>query len=83
MDLTDEERRILIATRDGRLSQNEHGRYVIDGEPRPERKARERVMRMGWVGWRYTHRKTVGRIPVGEYTIYLTAKGESALKGER
>lgn len=42
--LSDEEIRILRAAEDGRLGMNESGRYVITGEVRPERKARERLI---------------------------------------
>lgn len=55
---TDEELRILRAARDGRIHSS--GRWVIDGEARPERPALESVKRHGWVadalaggGWVY------------------------------
>lgn len=46
-----EEKRILWAAREGRMHTNRSGRYVIDGEPRPDRKTRERLVRRGWIAW--------------------------------
>ena len=58
MEPTDEELRILRAARDGRIHST--GRWVIDGEPRPERRALDAVKQRGWVvdglaggSWRY------------------------------
>lgn len=45
MDPSDEELRILRAAMAGSLRLNKHWRYVIDGDRRPERKARERLQR--------------------------------------
>lgn len=64
-----EEMRILRAARDGRLRLNEHGRYVIDGEPRPSRKERERLLRYDWIY------RVAGR----NCPVEITATGRGAL----
>lgn len=45
--LTDEHLRILLAIDEGRMTYNKHGRYVIDDEERPDRKAREQLRSWG------------------------------------
>lgn len=71
---TDEAIRQLRAARDLRYGLNEHGRYVISNEPRPERKTREKLMRYGWLDWRWA--KGQGAI-VG---LQITTEGMSALR---
>lgn len=66
---TDEELRILRAARDGRIHSS--GRWVIDGEPRPERPALESVKRHGWVA------DALGR---GGWIYELTPSGRAALE---
>lgn len=41
--------RIVRAASEGRLTANEHDRYVIDGEERPARRARESAQRRGLI----------------------------------
>lgn len=50
-DMTAEEMRILRAAAEGRLRMNSAGRYVIDGEARPDRKAREKLMLRALISW--------------------------------
>jgi hypothetical protein len=71
--MSPEEHRILIAASEHRLRTNEHGRYVIDGEARPERKARENLQRHGFIVWRGGLRWTGERWG-------LSAAGESLLR---
>jgi hypothetical protein len=47
-----EELRILRAVAERRLRVNECGRYVIDGEARPKRQVRERLMSRGLISLR-------------------------------
>lgn len=68
----DEILRQLRAARDGRYRQNEKGRYVIDGEARPVRRVREKLLREQWVTWLFSRRSTVG--------LKLTTEGTEALK---
>ncbi len=49
--LTAEQARIVRAAASGRLRTNEHGRWVIAGEERPERKPRERLAKRGLIAW--------------------------------
>jgi hypothetical protein len=49
--LTDEETSILKAVADGRMRVNTAGRYVIDGEARPQRKARAALAARGYISW--------------------------------
>lgn len=72
-DLTAEHRRILKAVAEGRFGLNGNGRYVIDGEPRPERKPREQVMNRGLVVWNYQRDAPVA--------FTLTEKGRNVLAG--
>lgn len=72
MSLPDEEFRILKAANDGRLCVNEHGRYVIDGEKRPDRRVRQRLIQRLWVSW--PHYKT--------RRCDLTEKGRAGLHAE-
>lgn len=65
--------RILAAIRDGRMIVNEHGRYLIAGEDRPDRKTRERLRSRGYIDSRYDFG---GR---GSYWI-VTARGVEALR---
>jgi hypothetical protein len=74
-DLTNEHRRILNAVAEGRFNLNGHGRYIIDGEARPERKAREQVMNRRFVVWNYQRDAPVA--------FTLTDKGRQALAGEQ
>ena len=67
--LTNEQWRILYAIRDGRLSVNEHGRYLIAGGPRPSRKDREGLAKRGLIGWSF-----------GKQGLRLTEQGELALR---
>lgn len=65
--------RQLRAAREGRYRQNKAGRYVIDGEARPDRRARERLI--------YTSRFLIwshGRD--GTVSLKLTSEGESGLR---
>lgn len=63
-----EEVRILRAAADGRLRMNAAGRYVIDGEARPERKAREKLLhRLEFISW-----------PLGGI-VDITSEGRAAL----
>jgi hypothetical protein len=67
--LSTEEVRILRAAEAGRLGMNESGRYVIAGEPRPERKARERLMyQSDLLTWRS---RPPGLVLTGEGRAYL------------
>jgi hypothetical protein len=67
-DFTDEQVRILRAAADGRLNQNEHGRWIIADERRPERKDRVKLLNNGFITWpHYRTRET------------LTARGRAAL----
>jgi hypothetical protein len=47
--LTDEQLRILRAAGDGRLVLAASGRWIIEGEWRPDRRERERLMKRGYV----------------------------------
>lgn len=70
--LTAEQWRILVAIDDGRLSMNSAGRYVIDGEERPDRKSRERLRGRGLIDHFYEQgRGTHWRV---------TAKGKAMLR---
>jgi hypothetical protein len=51
LELSEEHFRILRAVRDGRIVPNDSGRYVIDGEPRPNRKAREQLVKRHMIVW--------------------------------
>lgn len=53
LDVTNEQARILLAVRDGRLTVNGAGRYVIDGQARPNRKERERLTKRGMIDYRF------------------------------
>lgn len=68
-DRTAEQVRILSAAKAGRFGVNEHGRYVIDGESRPNRRVREKLMNDTWITWPgcFSHR------------VSITAEGEAAL----
>lgn len=48
--------RQLCAARDGRFLCNEHGRYVIPGEARPDRKVREKLLYSGRITWTFKPR---------------------------
>ncbi len=62
--------RQLRAARDGRFLENAAGRYVIEGEARPNRKVREKLI--------YTHRWMLWQFsPKG---MRLTSEGEAALR---
>lgn len=74
-DLNDEHLRILLAARDERLRENEHGRYVIDGAGptlRPARREREQLQRWGLLEWR------LGSGTVS--AVWLSAAGAAALR---
>lgn len=62
--------RQLRAARDGRFLCNEHGRYLIEGESRPDRKTREKLIGNGQITWRF--RPTRG--------MELTEKGRRELE---
>jgi hypothetical protein len=47
--LTDEQQRILRAAAQRRLRVNEHGRWLIDGEARPDRRSREKLRQRGLI----------------------------------
>ncbi len=47
--LTDEHHRILRAAAEGRLRTNDAGRWLIDGEARPSRRAREQLNSWGLI----------------------------------
>lgn len=49
--LNDEEIRVLRAVCRGHMQVNGAGRYVIEGGPRPERKARASLQRRGLIDW--------------------------------
>lgn len=67
--MNDEEVRILRAVGERRMHVNKAGRYVIDGGPRPERRARERLLyTFGFIQW-----------PGGDGYSTLTAEGGAAL----
>lgn len=68
-DIT-EQIRILRAAKDGRLRTNEHGRYAIDGEPRPDRKARAKLMRERWIVPLYAR----------PGAVRITEEGQAALR---
>ncbi len=72
--LTDEHYRILRAAADYRLRSNSAGRWVIFGEPRPDRKSRERLTARGLIGY---GKLESGRIDYDSLT--LTDKGREAL----
>lgn len=67
---TDEELRILRAARDRRIHSS--GRWVIDGEERPQRPALESVKRHGWV---------VDAMGRGGWVYELTPSGRAVLEG--
>jgi hypothetical protein len=67
---TAEQARILRAAQDGRLRVNEHGRYVIDGEPRPDRRVREQLLQDACLKWPRP----------GGRRMVITAEGEAALR---
>lgn len=46
---SNEELRILHAINEGRMKTNSAGRYVIDGEPRPNRATREKLRKRGYI----------------------------------
>lgn len=70
--LTDEHLRILIAIDEGRMKCNQHGRYVIEEEERPDRKSREQLRSRGLaVPW-YTFGQG--------HEWRLTAKGRKVLR---
>ena len=52
-DIGVERLRILRAARDGRLKVNEYGRYVIDGERRPDRRIREQLQQQEEISFPY------------------------------
>jgi len=62
--------RIIIAIQDGRWDINSSGRYIIDGEERPDRKTRERLQKRGLIDWHYT---------ANGYEWYVTPKGDATL----
>lgn len=72
--LTEEMLRILRAIDRGAMTVNEHGRYVISGEPRPDRLSRERLRNRGLIDHFYEQ----GR---GSHWR-VTAKGKAVLRGE-
>lgn len=72
-----EELRILRAVAERRLHVNECGRYVIDGEARPKRQVRERLMSRGLISPRGLTGK--GRERYAE----LLAQEAVSKKGER
>lgn len=47
MSTDQEDLRILTAAREGRLVGNVYGRWLIEGEARPDRRRRESLMRRG------------------------------------
>ncbi len=49
--LTDEHHRILRAASEGRLRTNDAGRWIIDGEARPSRRAREQLNSRGLIAY--------------------------------
>lgn len=69
--LTDEMLRIMRAIDREAMHANSSGRYVIAGEPRPDRRSRELLMKRGLIEWRWK----------GETRWYLTDKGRAALSG--
>lgn len=71
---THEEIRQLSAAAEGRFRQSDTGRYVIDGEARPERKVRESLIRRGFLTWLFSQR---GYSTVG---LKITPEGEAALR---
>jgi hypothetical protein len=52
----DEAGRILAAARDGRLLSNKAGRYVIEGEKRPDAAIRRRLLDRGLLTWAFNPR---------------------------
>lgn len=50
--LTEEMVRILKAVSEGRMTTNQAGRWVIAGEARPKRSARETLTKRGYIEWR-------------------------------
>jgi hypothetical protein len=72
--MTDEEHRILRAARDRRIYTNDHGRWLIAGEKRPERNARERMLRLQYIDW------TWDDTPGGRVAYRITSEGEAALR---
>lgn len=70
--ITDEEIRIMRAIEDGDFGVNEHGRYVIKGQARPDRKARVNLMNREWIDWRW--RAQQGTV------WFVTDKGREALE---
>lgn len=61
--------RQLRAARDDRFLCNEHGRYYIPGEPRPDRKVREKLLYSDRIIWTFK--------PKG---MVLTEKGRRELE---
>ena len=50
--ISDEQERILVAAHDRRFKTNYAGRYIIQGEKRPARRERERLMKRGMLKFR-------------------------------
>jgi hypothetical protein len=72
--LTNEQMRILYAIREGRMTVNSHGRYVIEGEERPDRKSREQLRSRGLIAHFYER---------GQGSHWrLTAKGNATFDRE-
>lgn len=70
--VTDEMRRILRAIAENRMTVNSVGRYLIEGESRPDRRSRELLRGRGLI----EHRYEMGR---GSYWR-ITAKGKAVLR---
>lgn len=69
-----EVQRQLTAAREGRYRLNEHHRYIILGEGRPERKVREKLMRDRFIDWRWGPERRDGVVG-----LKITTEGEAAL----
>lgn len=63
--------RIIIAIQEDRFHENKHGRYVIDGEERPDRKTREALRKRGLIDSRFDGKR---------FVWFVTEKGAAMLK---
>lgn len=81
--LTDEEARILKAVADGRMRVNDTGRYVIDGDARPQRKAREALAAFGYISWPLGPRQVSPITPNGTTALaaFAASHGLAGLGG--
>lgn len=76
ISLSAEELRILQAAAGRRLTRNQAGRWVIDGEPRPQRAARQRLHDLRLIDWDFGD-------PGDPLRLVTTSAGDDLLTGQR